>query len=461
MSIIEVDRISKRFFLQHDRPRSFQELLLSALRRKNALQRREEFWALRDISFNVEAGQTMALIGSNGSGKSTSLKLLTRIIEPTSGTIKVNGRVSALLELGTGFHPELTGRENVFLNGSLLGLRRREIARRLDEIVAFAELERFIDVPVKFYSSGMYVRLAFAVAINVDPDVLLIDEVLAVGDQNFQAKCLERIHELKAKGITILFVSHALESVRSLCERTLWLKDGLLCEEGDTETVVAHYREYVQQRAEALTGADGSAPSPQPAHPDKAPADAIPFVVGEDQATAQALPATPRADAAQGEDKDLAAQRRRWGTREAEIIEVRFLDRSGNPRALQPVGDALTIALRYRAHKRIAEPVFGISIHRSDGQHIWGTNTFLCEYPIEAIEGEGEVRYSIETLPLPEGYYLLSTALHKAGDTWTYDYQHLYYEFRVFRNVPETTFTIYIPSRWEHRPDSPQEETMP
>ncbi|MFH1084420.1 MAG: ABC transporter ATP-binding protein, partial [Chloroflexota bacterium] len=190
MPIIDLVRVSKCFHLYPDRPRSLQEVALQALRRPRWHRNGETLWALRDVSFGVEPGQTVGIIGSNGSGKSTCLKLLTRIIQPTSGQVRVQGRVAALLELGAGFHPELTGRENIFLQGAVQGMSRREMVARLDEIVAFAELERFIDVPVKVYSSGMYVRLAFATAIHVQPDVLLVDEVLAVGDQSFQHKCM-------------------------------------------------------------------------------------------------------------------------------------------------------------------------------------------------------------------------------------------------------------------------------
>ncbi|RLC75531.1 MAG: ABC transporter ATP-binding protein, partial [Chloroflexi bacterium] len=198
---IRFENVSKKFNLHHERKRSFQELALGLFRRDNGS--REEFWALRDVDFNVEQGETVGLIGPNGAGKSTALKLVSRIIEPTSGRIKVNGRVGALLELGAGFHPDLTGRENIYLNGSILGLGRAEIERKLDDIIAFAELERFIDVPVKHYSSGMYVRLGFSVAVHTDPEVLLVDEVLAVGDAAFQRKCLERIDRMRSEGVTV------------------------------------------------------------------------------------------------------------------------------------------------------------------------------------------------------------------------------------------------------------------
>ena len=226
MAVVQVENVSKRFILHHERPHSFKELVINLFGRNS--RRREEFWALRDISFELSEGEMLGIIGPNGAGKSTVLKLISRILEPTIGHIRVNGRVSALLELGAGFHPDLTGRENIYLNGSLLGFSKKEMARLSDDIVAFSELERFIDTPVKHYSSGMYMRLGFAIAINVQPDILLIDEVLAVGDQAFQKKCLDKIKEFKERGIPVIFVSHNLEAVAKLCTKAIWLEEGLI-----------------------------------------------------------------------------------------------------------------------------------------------------------------------------------------------------------------------------------------
>ncbi len=238
---IRVRDVSKRFFLRHERARPFQErfiALFDAKRRSSV----EEFWAVRDVSFDVSSGESIGLIGPNGTGKSTLLKMIGRILLPTAGSIVVNGHVSTLLELGAGFHPELTGLENIYLNGSLLGLSRRQIADRLDLIVGFSELERFIDTPVKHYSSGMQVRLGFSIAAHVDPDILLIDEALAVGDQHFQEKCAERFDGFRSEGKTLVLVSHSMAHIEQICTRAIWLDEGRVRKDGAPKEVVAEYQ---------------------------------------------------------------------------------------------------------------------------------------------------------------------------------------------------------------------------
>ena len=240
---ITFDGVSKRFILHHQRSRSFQEALVNFVHRRNGSA--EQFWALRDVSFKVDGGETFGIIGQNGSGKSTVFKLISRILEPTAGQITVRGKVSALIELGAGFHPDLTGRENIYLNGSILGLNRKQIDSKFEEIVAFSELERFIDTPIKHYSSGMYMRLGFSVAVHVDPDVLVIDEVLSVGDANFQQRCLEVIERFKKEGKTILLVSHDLDLVRRFCDRLMLLSEGQLMAIGKVDKVISRYKELL------------------------------------------------------------------------------------------------------------------------------------------------------------------------------------------------------------------------
>jgi ABC-type polysaccharide/polyol phosphate transport system ATPase subunit len=434
MTIIQVDHISKRFELQPDRPRSFQDLVLNGFRHRRRAPK-EEFWALRDVSFTVKPGENLGIIGANGSGKSTCLKLLTRIIEPTSGTIQVHGRVAALLELGAGFHPELTGRENIFLNGSVLGLSRREMARRFDEIVAFAELERFVDIPVKFYSSGMYVRLAFATAINVSADVLLVDEVLAVGDQRFQDKCLGRIHELRAGGTTIVFVSHSLDAVRSLCDRVIWLDEGRLVADGLAEPTIRRYLQHVHNRSER---------------------EGLARMQARRQASAAGLdPSAARFsdDGHDGSGLQPLHNGRRWGSFDAEVVDVAILDADGRERYILAPGEPMRIVIGYRAHRRIEHPMFGLAIHRDDGLHISGPNNVFSGYDIPYIDGAGCVTYYVDTLPLLEGTYHVTAAIHDTKGEHTYDYHKLNWTFRVQRgDVQERYGIVYMPSRWEHVP---------
>ncbi|MHB0857724.1 MAG: ABC transporter ATP-binding protein [Anaerolineae bacterium] len=424
MSVIEFANVSKRFTLQMDRPRSFQDMLLHVLRRRRSGQEEEVFWALKDVSFTLQAGEMVGLMGSNGAGKSTCLKLLARILVPTSGEVHVSGRVSSLLELGAGFHPELTGRENVFLHGSVMGLRRRQVIQRFDEIVAFAELERFIDMPVKFYSSGMYVRLAFSAAVHVDPEILLVDEVLAVGDQAFQNKCLDRIRELKARGVTVVLVSHNLDVIRNLCDRAIWLDGGTLYEDGVTDAVAARYLEQVYEKEEAAARAARPAtPSP-----------------------ASGLIATP-----DGLEASLMRDCSRFGTREAEIIDVRFLDGQGEDRLLLTTGEPMTVVIRYRAHVRVDAPQFGLAIHSSSGVHICGPNSGFGGLDIPAIEGEGEVRYTIPCLPLLAGTFLVTVTVRDRTGAHAYDHQALAYKFIVQPGaIAERYGVIYIPASWEH-----------
>jgi ABC-2 type transport system ATP-binding protein/lipopolysaccharide transport system ATP-binding protein len=241
---IEIDGLSKRYLLGEDQPgRSLRETMASAVRRvgQRRTQQRDEIWSLRDVNFDVGEGHAIGVIGRNGAGKSTLLKILSRITEPTEGVARTRGRVAALLEVGTGFHPELTGRENVYLNGAILGMSRRDIMRRFDEIVSFAGVERFVDTPVKRYSSGMYLRLAFAVAAHLEPDILVVDEVLAVGDAEFQAKCLGRMETAEGEGRTVVFVSHNLDAVNRLCDRAVWLERGEVAAIGGTSDIVDAY----------------------------------------------------------------------------------------------------------------------------------------------------------------------------------------------------------------------------
>ncbi|MEN6480177.1 MAG: ABC transporter ATP-binding protein, partial [Anaerolineales bacterium] len=391
----------------------------------------------------------VGLIGQNGSGKSTCLKLLARILEPSSGTVSVQGRVSALLELGAGFHPELTGRENVFLYGAVLGVPRRELVARFDEIVDFAELERYIDMPVKFYSSGMYVRLGFATAISVEPDVLLVDEVLAVGDQSFQAKCLDRVRSLQAQGVTILFVSHDLDTVEALCDRALWFDGGRLAADGPSHDSISRYLQTLHERgllsepaveaSESLPAATETPVVEAAPAPDPAP-DPVPDPTPDPAPTVSATPS-------------LAPQRR--GSLVARIVSARFLDPQGLPTCSLQTRGTYTLELCYQADTRIDQPVFGYAVHTASGLHVTGTNTALCGAPIASLLGTGRVTFAIPDLNLGVGDYLLSVALHSADEVEAYDYQDYAYPFTVTgdRLLAGGEGLTFIPGVWRHEPD--------
>jgi lipopolysaccharide transport system ATP-binding protein len=260
MQAIKVENLSKLYYLGDTKSNSLRDALMSFISNPRR-RKKNEFWALKNISFEVKDGETLGIIGKNGAGKSTLLKILSRITKPTRGTAKICGRVGSLLEVGTGFHPELSGRENIFLSGAILGMKRAEIRAKFDEIVAFSEIEDFLDTPVKYYSSGMYMRLAFSVAAHLEPEILIVDEVLAVGDIAFQKKCLNKMRDVGKTGRTILFVSHDIQAVNRLCRRTIWLKDGQIAEDGETSSVVGSYlHEETQTSAEKVWKKPETAP---------------------------------------------------------------------------------------------------------------------------------------------------------------------------------------------------------
>jgi ABC-type polysaccharide/polyol phosphate transport system ATPase subunit len=398
------------------------------------LQPDETFPALRGVSFTVPKGCTYGIIGRNGSGKSTLLKCVAGITRPTEGTITVDGRISALIELGAGFHPEISGRENVFINGIMLGLSKREIQRRFDEIVEFAELKDFIDAPVKTYSSGMYMRLGFAVAIHVDPEVLLIDEVLAVGDQAFTAKCIDKFAEFRRRNRTILLVTHSLDLVERFCDRALWLDKGKTLAEGEPKRVVGSYLIDVAKAEEAqLAQAEAAAVAQvADAHPDVEAADKPSDVV------------TTPADMFQ-------ATEGRWGSREVEITEVALLDTSGAPAHVFQSGDALEIRLKTRVHTPTRDFVFGIGLFNADGICCYGTNTNIEQLEPAEISGQGEIRFRISSLDLVEGTYKIDVAAHKL-DGYPYDYHRLLYTFRVKSRTKDVG--IYRPDHgWQFSPN--------
>ncbi len=404
---ISFKNVSKRFTYAREQPQSIQETVASLIGRRNR-KPTKELWAVRNLSFDLYPGQSLGIIGRNGSGKSTVLKLIARIIRPTSGQVAVRGRVSALLELGAGFHPDLTGRENIALNASVLGLSQEDVDRNFDAIVEFSELGEFIDMPVKHYSSGMYMRLGFSVAIHVDPDILIVDEILAVGDQAFQTKCIDRIHEMHRSGVSIILISHNLSVVRRMCSNLIWLENGRMRVSGHTEEVANQYK-YQSDTA-----------------------------IGH-QLTADSV----------------SRSYNRWGTHEIEIIDVRFLDEEGAEKAYYQTGDAMTIEVDYVAHEPISRPEFGLAIFRQDGQQVNGPNSQLAGLEIGTVEGPGTIRYHIKALPLLPALYQVTAAIHDAQLTHAYDYHELAFPFRIVSGgTKETDGMIALPADWSWQPES-------
>ncbi|HEX9983760.1 MAG TPA: ABC transporter ATP-binding protein [Thermoanaerobaculia bacterium] len=337
--------------------------------------------ALRDISFSVHRGEAFGVIGRNGSGKSTLLKIVSGILKPTTGTVQVNGRVAALIELGAGFHPEITGRENIYINGIMLGLSRRDIEQRFDRIVEFAGIGDFLDQPVKTYSSGMYVRLGFAVAVHVDPDVLLIDEVLSVGDEEFSSRCIAKIQEMKYRGVTLLFVTHQLEQVRNLCDRALWLDKGEAEAIGDPARVVDA---YLQEIAAPVTAAATASVATE---------------AGATPAPAEEKPKDP-------------LEEERWGSGEVLIKRVRLTDEEGRELVALGAGTPVTIDIDVEVRAPQDDFVFGIGIYHADGTCVYGTNTDREGFAAERLDANGKVRFVMPSFDLVAGTYRIDAAIH-------------------------------------------------
>ncbi|MCL4466319.1 MAG: polysaccharide ABC transporter ATP-binding protein [Chloroflexi bacterium] len=401
---VALTNVSKRFIICHEKARSFQETLVQMVRRRNGTK--EEFWALRDVSFQVERGQTLGLIGRNGSGKSTALKLMTRILSPTAGTVRVDGRISALIELGTGFHPDLTGRENIYLNGSILGFTRKEMDKRLDQIVAFSELDRFIDTPVKHYSSGMYARLGFSVATSVDPEILVIDEVLAVGDEAFQRKCLARIHDFKRLGKTILFVSHNLNDVQEMCDRVVWLDAGRVRAQGAAAQVVNDYRESVD--------AGGAARDPAPVHRVDVPTPVV------------ELSSAPRCT----------------------VTGVALVDADGRPLPIVVPGAPARVRIDCTLVGDYGRERLGLRLSRADGLNVQWSECRLADAVCETGPGQGAAIVEFPSLPLGPGFYKLNSGFWLEGveEGWRSDERALC-RFAIDGQSTQSGL-LELPHRW-------------
>ncbi len=393
---VVIDRVSKGFRMYHERNQSLKAAIMRGHRSKF-----EEFFALRDVSAEIPKGVTYGLIGENGSGKSTLLKCIARILQPDSGTVTTNGSLAALLELGSGFHPELSGRENVFLNASILGMRRADIEAAFDKIVDFAGIGEFIDQPVKNYSSGMYVRLGFSVAINVDPDVLLVDEVLAVGDSNFQDKCMEKFAEFRRRKKTVIIVSHAMSTMRTMCDEVTWLEHGRVVETGAASKLVDGYLDST--------------------HMDRN----NPLNNGE-----------------------------RWGSGEVQITKIEILDHEGQPTTKVRTGEAVTFRLSFKASERIEEPVFGLSLKTVDGVRFWAHNSKFSSFEPPYIDGCGIAELSVPRLMLQPGTFDLMVSALDHTAFHVFDFRRDSMRFDVLSGEPtESGGIMALGGTWSGRVD--------
>ena len=394
---IAAEHLSKRFWLHTERRTSLKERLV-----RGRPPKAHAFWALRDASFTIERGETFGLVGPNGSGKSTTLKVLAGIYRPTSGRVSVSGRVSALLELGAGFHGELTGRENIRLNGAILGMSGRQVDAAMDGIIDFAGIGEFIDSPVKVYSSGMFVRLGFAIAVSLDPEILIVDEVIAVGDEEFQRKCFDHLFELRKRGTTIVLVTHALGLIQDLCDRAAWLDHGLVREIGPARDVVDSYLRDVNEReVQTREDAPNAVPAPQGSG--------------------------------------------RLGTGEVRIQSMETLDSAGRPSPILMSGSACIFRLHYTAEAAIEQAVFGIGFLHESGANVAGPNSGRTG-PRPVPKGEGHVDFVVSELLLQPATYEVSTAIVDRGHI--YDYADRAFDLRVRATGEQEPGLTRMPGTW-------------
>ena len=393
---IEVHDIKKSFRVYLDKGRTLKELVLFSKRRKY-----EERQVLQGISFEVKKGEALGLIGHNGCGKSTTLKLLTRIMYPDSGTIEMRGRVSSLIELGAGFHPDMSGRQNIYTNASIFGLTRKEIDARVDNIIEFSELEAFIDNPVRTYSSGMYMRLAFAVAINVDADILLVDEILAVGDANFQAKCFNKLREIKANGTTIVIVSHSLGQIEEICERSIWIHEGKIQKEGNPREVHPAYLEYMgQKRPEAAS-----------------------------------------------EKVKSEGERPGDGRVRIKTVEVIF-GKEGESNVFR-TGEPVTLGITYNVIERVEEASIGLEVYNGNGVKCYSTDTRTEKMDYIRLEKDGEIHLILENLELLNGKYTMDFSI-KSKDNFPIDSYAKAFSFEMYSDVKDTGISR-LAHKWDIR----------
>ncbi len=400
---IEVKEVKKSFRVYYDKGTQLKEKIL--FKSRNRYENRQ---VLKGISFNVKKGEAIGLIGHNGCGKSTTLKLLTKIIYPDEGTILMKGRVSSLIELGAGFHPDMSGRENIYTNASIFGLSRKEIDERIQKIIDFSEIEEFIDNPVRTYSSGMYMRLAFAVAINVDADILLIDEILGVGDAGFQSKCFNKLKEIKKRGTTIVIVSHAMEQIEQICDRSIWIHEGEIKAEGIPRKVHPMYMEYMAEERKRIAEIERKK-----------------TITDNDNTVNESLNENQ-------DEEEVKANANRWGSFDAKINNVELIDKNGDNVLGVFTGDTITLKVGYSVNKEVKDVILGIGVFRyEDNVRCYGTNTMLDECPAITLKKNGYFYVKLTKLSLLPGKYKLDVAI-ESGNSIPIDYWRDALEFEVY-----------------------------
>jgi len=418
---IEVYDLKKMFKVYADKGVQLKERILFRKRNKY-----EEHWVLNGVTFEIKKGEVVGLIGHNGCGKSTTLKLLTKIIYPDKGTVDIQGRVSSLIELGAGFHPDMSGRENIYTNAAIFGLTRKEIDERIDEIIAFSELGDYINNPVRTYSSGMYARLAFSVAINVDADVLLVDEILSVGDANFQHKCFNKLREIKARGTTIVIVSHSLGQIEQICDRTIWIDQGVVRMEGDPRKVDVEYLDYMANRERDVL---------------------------EVEAEEEIIEISVQDSLQEESDEEIGTRdynipwinehgMKEKGNKQVELISVQIK----NGKVFR-VGSDIEIEIKYkRRDNSISSAVLGMNIVRNDGMYCYGTTTFIDRCEKWKLKDNGTIRVMLKNVPLLAGIYNMDIAL---SDGVTINYHYLYeaLQFEI-RNPYDELGVFRIEHEW-------------
>lgn len=400
---IEVKNVTKSFKVYYDKGKELKEKMLFWKR-----NRYENRVVLDNVSFSIKKGEAVGLVGKNGCGKSTTLKMLTRIIYPDSGSITMRGRVSSLIELGAGFHPDMTGRENIYTNASIFGLSKKEIDARMDDIISFSELGQYIDNPVRTYSSGMYMRLAFSVAINVDADILLVDEILAVGDANFQTKCFNKIREIKGQGTTIVIVSHSLGQIEQICDRSIWIKDGHIEKEGDPKSVHLEYLDYMNN---------------------------------------ERMDEEEKARVRQQRIESGLEDENRFGTGNVRCNNIKLLDANGKEQGMFKCGSSITVNFDYHVIKPVENAIIGVKINRIDGVYVYGIDTRIDKFDNFNMNKDGKVSITFSDIPLIKGQYYFDISI-EYSEGLPEDYIKHAAKFEVISNLEDMGVAL-IPHKWD------------